>query len=176
MGELARVGIALDEDLLAEFDELIRRKQYGNRSEAIRDLIRAELVAEDWTENRVVVGTITLLYDHHVRELSGALTHKQHESEAQVLSSLHVHLDDRHCLEVIVVKGKSRKVRELADGLIGTRGVLHGKLTATAAAIHLSHEHEHEHDHDHPHVEERPRVPRKAQAVARRRPRGARAR
>jgi len=97
-------------------------------------MIRADLVEQQWSKERVVVGTITLLYDHHTRDLTRTLTHLQHQSRAKVLSSLHVHLDHHYCLEVIAVKvkGSSPHVRELADTLIGTRGVLHGNLTATA--------------------------------------------
>jgi CopG family transcriptional regulator, nickel-responsive regulator len=132
MGKITRAGIALDDELLEKFDEKIKRKKYKNRSEAIRDLIRANLVEDEWKGNRVVVGTITLVYDHHVRELSKVLTHEQHESHAHVIAAMHVHLDERNCLEVIVVKGRSAQVQELADTLIGTRGVLHGKLIATS--------------------------------------------
>lgn len=127
-----RVSVALDQELLQKFDRHVQRRRYGTRSEAVRDLIRADLVEEQWNKDRVVVGTITLLYDHHTRDLTRTLTHLQHGSKANVLSSLHVHLDHHYCLEVIAVKGRSRHVRELADTLIGTRGVLHGNLTATA--------------------------------------------
>lgn len=127
-----RVSIALEDELLHKFDQHIRQRKYSNRSEAIRDLIRADLVEQQWSKDRVVVGTITLLYDHHTRELTQTLTHLQHQSKAKVLSSLHVHLDHHYCLEVVAVKGRSRHVRELADTLVGTRGVLHGNLTATA--------------------------------------------
>jgi len=124
--------MALDEELLRKFDQHIKKRRYGTRSEAMRDLIRADLVEQQWSKDRVVVGTITLLYDHHTRDLTRTLTHLQHDSKAKVLSSLHVHLDHHYCLEVIAVKGRSQQVRALADTLIGTKGVLHGNLTATA--------------------------------------------
>ncbi len=127
-----RVSMALDEELLRKFDQHIKKRRYGTRSEAMRDLIRADLVEQQWSKDRVVVGTITLLYDHHTRDLTRTLTHLQHDSKAKVLSSLHVHLDHHYCLEVIAVKGRSQQVRALADTLIGTKGVLHGNLTATA--------------------------------------------
>lgn len=127
-----RVSIALEDELLRKFDQHVQRRKYSTRSEAMRDLIRAGLVEQQWSKDRVVVGTITLLYDHHTRDLTRILTHLQHQSRAKVLSSLHVHLDHHYCLEVIAVKGRSPLVRELADTLIGTRGVLHGNLTATA--------------------------------------------
>jgi CopG family transcriptional regulator, nickel-responsive regulator len=130
--ETVRVSIAMERELLERFNRQLSRRGYGNRSEAVRDLIRASFVDQLWNENRIVVGTITLLYDHHVRELTGTLTKLQHMSAAHVLSSLHVHLDRDHCLEVIAVKGRGREIRRLAEALISTRGVLHGNLTASA--------------------------------------------
>lgn len=132
MEQMARFGVSLQPQLLERFDREIRKRKYGNRSEAIRDLIRDFLVEHEWKENRKVIGTITLLFDHHVRDLTRVLTEQQHQHHSKVLSTLHVHLDERHCLEVLVIKGSSKEVREMADRLIGTRGVLHGKLTATS--------------------------------------------
>jgi CopG family nickel-responsive transcriptional regulator len=132
MEEKVRVGISIEPHLLKRFDREIEKKKYWNRSEAVRDLIRDYLVEHEWKENRRVIGTITLLYDHHVRDLTRVLTRHQHQHHSRVLSTLHLHLDERYCLEVLVVKGTSKQVRELADLLIGTRGVLHGKLTATS--------------------------------------------
>jgi CopG family transcriptional regulator, nickel-responsive regulator len=131
---LERIGVAIDGPLLSRFDELIARRGYGNRSEAFRDLIRAELLKET-AENpgALVTGTITLLYDHHVRLLSERLTSLQHDHHHSILSTLHVHLDHDNCLEVIVVKGKSSDVRKIADQLIAAKGVKHGKFTVTSA-------------------------------------------
>ena len=127
--ELERIGVAIDRSLLEKFDELIARRGYGNRSEAFRDLIRAELVGDTAGQpHGLVTGTITLLYDHHVRLVSEKLTALQHEFHHQILSTLHVHLDHDNCLEVIVVKGESVEVRQLADRLIAARGVKHGRL------------------------------------------------
>ena len=127
--ELERIGVAIDRSLLEKFDELIARRGYGNRSEAFRDLIRAELVGDTAGQpHGLVTGTITLLYDHHVRLVSEKLTALQHEFHHQILSTLHVHLDHDNCLEVIVVKGESVEVRHLADRLIAARGVKHGRL------------------------------------------------
>ena len=132
MGELARIGVAIDSDLLAEFDDLIARRSYTNRSEAFRDMIREELLEKAGeSPDSQVVGTITMVYDHHVRFLSDKLVDMQHDHHDLVLSTLHVHLDHHTCLEVLVVKGKSAKVRKLADALISTKGVRHGKLTLT---------------------------------------------
>ena len=132
--DLERIGVAIDGDLLEKFDKLLSRRGYKNRSEAFRDLVRAELVAESATQpNTPVVGTVTLLYDHHVRLLSEKLTDLQHEFHHEILSTLHVHLDHHNCLEVIVVQGTSAQVQKVADLLIATKGVKHGKLVVTAA-------------------------------------------
>jgi CopG family nickel-responsive transcriptional regulator len=136
MGELSRIGVAIDSDLLEQFDRHIALRGYTNRSEAFRDLIREELVqtASESPETQVI-GTITLVYDHHVRLLSDRLTHLQHESFHQIVSTLHVHLDHDNCLEVLVVRGRSKEVRRIADGLISTKGVKLGRLTITGAAL-----------------------------------------
>ena len=138
MSELSRIGVAIDSDLLAKFDELIASRGYVNRSEAFRDLIRDELVQKAWEEpDSEVVGTVTLVYDHHVRMLNEKLTDMQHSHFQLVLSSLHVHLDHNHCLEVIVVRGTAQSVQKIAAELISTRGVKHGRLTITAAGAKL---------------------------------------
>ncbi len=137
MGELSRIGVAIDSDLLDKFDELIGRRGYTNRSEAFRDLIRGELIEEAWSKpDSLVVGTVTLVYDHHVRLLNEKLTSMQHEHYDHVLSTLHVHLDHNNCLEVLVVKGKASEVQRIADSLISTKGVKHGRLTVTTPGMH----------------------------------------
>jgi CopG family nickel-responsive transcriptional regulator len=138
MSALSRIGVAIDSSLLRKFDRLIARRGYTNRSEAFRDLIRDELVEEAWEspESRVV-GTVTLVYDHHVRLLSEKLTDIQHDFHHSILSTLHVHLDRDHCLEVLVVRGKSAEVRKVADALISAKGVKHGRLTITASGAEL---------------------------------------
>ena len=138
MSELSRIGVAIDSELLEKFDELISRKGYTNRSEAFRDLIRDELVERTWeSPDSQVVGTITLVYDHHVRLLNEKLTDMQHDHHRMVLSTLHVHLDHDNCLEVLVVKGKARQVEKLAESLISTKGVKHGRLTITTSGAEL---------------------------------------
>lgn len=133
MSELARIGVAIDSDLLDKFDELIARRGYANRSEAFRDLIREELIAQSWeSPESLVIGTVTLVYDHHVRQLSDRLIDMQHDHHHLILSTLHVHLDHDNCLEVLVVKGKADRVRKIADALISTKGVKHGRLVITA--------------------------------------------
>ena len=139
MGNTVRFGISLDEKLLESFDRLIEEKSYMNRSEAIRDLIRASLVENSIaSDDALVVGTVTLVYNHHVRDLSDKLTEHQHAHHDQIVSALHVHLDAHNCLEVLVVRGASRQVKQIADELIGVKGVKHGKLvmTTTGEGLH----------------------------------------
>lgn len=132
MANIIRFGISIDERLLGKFDSLIDEKGYSNRSEAIRDLIRNALVEEEWAqENQETVGTVSLVYDHHTRDLSDKLTEHQHSHYKEIISALHVHLDAQHCLEVVVLKGKAKKIKKLAEELIGTKGVKHGKLMTT---------------------------------------------
>jgi len=133
MGILSRIGIALDSDLLKRFDRSIGRSGYTNRSEAFRDLIRDRLVSEQTSApDSTVVGTVTLIYDHHTRLLPEKLTDLQHENHAIVISTLHAHLDHESCLEVVVLRGKSRDVQKLADRLISTKGVQHGRLVMSS--------------------------------------------
>ena len=125
----------MDGRLLGALDRIVVRRHYANRSEAIRDLVRAEQVRESWEKAAgPVVGTLTLVYDHHVREVNERLVNLQHDHGDLVHSAMHVHLSHRMCLEVIVLRGKPREVQELADRLIAARGVKHGRLVATAAA------------------------------------------
>jgi CopG family nickel-responsive transcriptional regulator len=138
MAELARIGIAIPEDLLDEFDRLIERRGYTNRSEAVRDLVRKELVDEISGSPKVeVYGTVTIIYDHHARLLLDKLTEIQHQYHDAIISSLHVHLDHDNCLEVILVRGKSVLVQELANALIATKGVKHGRFMLTTSGRHL---------------------------------------
>lgn len=138
MGDLSRIGVAIDSALLDKFDRLIQQRGYTNRSEAFRDLIRDELVEKTWeSPESQVVGTVTLVYDHHVRMLSEKLTDIQHDHHRNILSTLHVHLDHDNCLEVLVVQGKSADVRRVADVLISTKGVKHGRLTITTSGAEL---------------------------------------
>jgi CopG family nickel-responsive transcriptional regulator len=134
MSELSRIGVAIDSALLAKFDDLIAKRGYTNRSEAFRDLIREELVQKTWeSPESEVVGTVTLVYNHHVRMLSEKLTDMQHNHHRQILSTLHVHLDHDNCLEVLVVKGKAKHVQAIAEKLISTKGVKHGQLILTTS-------------------------------------------
>jgi CopG family nickel-responsive transcriptional regulator len=138
MSELSRIGVAIDAGLLDKFDRLIAQRGYTNRSEAFRDLIRDELVEKAWeSPDSHVVGTVTLVYDHHVRLLSEKLTGIQHDFHHSILSTLHVHLDHDNCLEVLVLRGRASEVRKVADALISTKGVKHGRLTITSSGAEL---------------------------------------
>ncbi len=132
MSQLIRFGISIDLNLLEKFDHHIQTHAYTNRSEAIRDLIRKELVQQEWEQSQLEsLGTITLIYDHHVRELPELLTEIQHHYHANIISTLHVHLDPHNCMEVLAVRGKPPLLREIADHLLSLKGVKHGKLVMT---------------------------------------------
>jgi CopG family nickel-responsive transcriptional regulator len=135
VGVLSRIGVALDSDLLNRFDRLIEQRGYTNRSEAFRDLIRDQLVAvHTATPDAAVVGTITLIYDHHASGITEKLTELQHTQHELVVSTSHAHLDHDSCLEVLIVHGKSVQVAKFADRLIGLKGVQHGRLVMTVPA------------------------------------------
>ena len=133
MGKLVRFGVSMDERLLKTLDKVVERRGYPTRSEAIRDLVRTEQVRDAWQKGEgAVVGTLTLIYDHHVRELNEHLVNLQHDHQKIVHSTMHVHLSHRMCLEVIVLRGRPRQIQRLADRLIAARGVKHGRLVATS--------------------------------------------
>lgn len=132
MTKLVRFGVAMEEDLLARFDGLIEKRGYPNRSEALRDLVRHELDHDAWESGGRIVATVTLIYDHHVRELTERLTEIQHDFGSRIISTLHVHLDHDHCMEVIAARGPSAEIKRLAERLLGAKGVLSGDVTAAA--------------------------------------------
>ncbi len=132
MTNLFRFGVSLEKKLLDEFDTLIKRKNYSNRSEAFRDLIRQELVKEEWAKSGEVVGAITLVYDHHKRELVNKLTDIQHDFQGTIISTQHIHLDHDNCLELIAVKGPAADITKLADTLKSVKGVKHGTLSMSS--------------------------------------------
>ena len=134
MSELERFGVSMPGDLLDAFDRLIDEAGYSSRSEALRDVVRDFLTARRWdVPEGEVIGTITVVYDHHARGLEESLTDVQHDADANVICSTHVHLDHHNCIEVIVVAGSSVDVRKLANRLISAKGVKHGQLSCTAA-------------------------------------------
>jgi CopG family nickel-responsive transcriptional regulator len=131
MKDITRFGVSLEETLLQRFDDHICRRNYTNRSEAIRDLIREELVREEWRQNSEVTGAITMVYDHHLRELVTRLLEIQHHYHHIIFSSQHIHLDHDNCLEIIVARGKAAIVEELYGKLRATKGVSHTGLAMT---------------------------------------------
>ena len=135
MSELSRIGVAIDKDLLGKFDALIGKRGYTNRSEAFRDLIRAELVLESSGRPAGrVVGSLTVVYDHHTRLLEEKLTSLQHAHNRLIMSVLHVHLDRDNCMEVLALQGPSAEIRHFADSLSAVRGVKHAQLAITASS------------------------------------------
>jgi CopG family nickel-responsive transcriptional regulator len=144
MGDLSRIGVSIDSELLHRFDSFIADQGYDNRSEAFRDLIRDRLVGSAVVPgSALVVGTVTLIYDHHTRLLPEKLTDIQHENHEVIISTLHAHLDHENCLEVVVLRGKSRDVQKLADRLISTKGVQHGRLVMSSPETVSHHTHPH---------------------------------
>ena len=139
MGKLTRFGVSLDEELLEPFDALCAVKGYSNRSEAIRDLIRKALVAEEWHQaDGQGAGTLPLVYDHHKNDLARRLTQMQHDEHDIIIATLHVHLDHHNCLEVLILKGEAARVRALADKLISCKGVKHGTFSGTTTGQDLA--------------------------------------
>ena len=126
---LVRFGVSLEKDLLRKFDGHIKAKKYTNRSEAFRDLIRQELVKKEWRVGKEVAGAITLIYDHHKRELLNKITDTQHDFQKLIISTQHIHLDHNNCLEIVAVKGNPKEVQKLADTLKSIKGVKHGTLS-----------------------------------------------
>lgn len=137
MSDLIRTGLSLERHLLERFDQAIARKGYQNRSEAVRDLIREYLIQEEASENKPIIGTLTMVYDHHRPKLAEKLIDAQHHAHAMVLAATHVHLDHDNCLEVVIMKGKAGEVRNLGDRLLSLRGVKHGRLVVTSTGRNL---------------------------------------
>lgn len=148
MGVLSRIGVALDSDLLERFDDFISRLGYTNRSEAFRDLIRDRLVSGQTARpNATVVGTVTLIYNHHSHGVTEKLTDLQHRNHELVVSTSHAHLDHDFCLEVLIVHGTSKRVEEFSGRLIGLKGVQHGRLVMTVAQPEARHYYANEKPH-----------------------------
>lgn len=138
MDKLIRFGVSLPQDLLSKFDRQIRARNYDNRSEAIRDLIRQDLVQKDWQGEGEIAGAITLIYDHHKRELLNKITDIQHDFQKVIISAQHIHLDHDNCLEIIAVKGSPKQAQELADTLKAVKGVKHATLSMSTTGRNLS--------------------------------------
>ncbi len=155
MSDLIRFSVAMPEDLMQALDEYSERRGTGNnRSETIRDLVRTALVEEEVEDpDSHIFGTLTMIFNHHSNDLRDKLDGIQHAHVEEIVSTVHVHLDAGNCLEVILMRGKSKDIRSIANALLGTKGVLHGKLVTTAMVDPMhSHTHDHHHGHDHPHT------------------------
>ncbi|MBF0253091.1 MAG: nickel-responsive transcriptional regulator NikR [Candidatus Omnitrophica bacterium] len=137
MSGIIRFGISLDEDLSKKYDVRIKKKGYSNRSEAIRDLIRQDLVDQEWDDGSVVAGAITLIYDHHKRELLNKITDIQHDFHEGIISAQHIHLDHHNCLEIIAFKGNPFEIKKLADRLKAVKGVKHSTLSMSTTGKKL---------------------------------------
>ena len=131
MNSLVRFGVSLEKGLLDKFDRQIRQKNYPTRSKALSDLIRENIVRKEWVAGKKVAGTISLVFNHHRRELVKKLTNIQHDYHQMIISTQHIHLDHDNCLEVIIVKGKSKEIERLAQKLKATKGVIHTSLNMT---------------------------------------------
>ena len=132
MANMERFSISMNRELLRNFDGLIRRKGYPNRSEAVRDLVRNALVEERWTNaDEKVAATVTLVYDHHTRELAERLADVQHHHGSLVVATTHIHLDNDNCLEVVILRGRAAAVGQLAERLIAHKGIKHGRAIYT---------------------------------------------
>ena len=138
MSQLVRFGVSLEKELLEKFDRRIGEKHYPNRSEAFRDLIREDLVKKEWVEGKDVAGAITLVYDHHRRELVNKLIDIQHDFHELIVSSQHIHMDESNCLEIIAVKGNPKRIEELAYKVKSTKGVKHGSLVMASTGKGLA--------------------------------------
>jgi CopG family nickel-responsive transcriptional regulator len=132
MARTVRFSVSIEEDLIEAFDALCEQRGWTNRSEAIRDAIRRQLVEREWDAGEEVVGVITLLYNHHRPALTEKLTEIQHHALDAVISTTHVHIDEENCLEFLAVRGEAREIERLAHRLIGLKGVKHGELTGTS--------------------------------------------
>jgi CopG family nickel-responsive transcriptional regulator len=133
-----RFGVSMNRDLLMEFDSLIDKLGLANRSEAIRHLVRERLAEKEWeAPDSEIIGSVTLVYNHEVRELSERLTELQHQFHKQIISTMHIHLDHHNCLEILAIKGRGREVKEIAERLLGTKGIKLGRLTTTSTGKRL---------------------------------------
>ncbi len=138
MSELSRFGISLPGDLLDRFDSFIRKKNFPNRSKAIGDLIRQELIKQEWKGRGDVAGAITLIYNHHKRDLLSRVTDIQHDFQKSIISTQHIHLDHDNCLEIVAVKCRAERARKLADALKSLKGIKHVALSMSSTGEDIS--------------------------------------
>ncbi|MDR1713483.1 MAG: nickel-responsive transcriptional regulator NikR [Coriobacteriales bacterium] len=139
MSDLVRFSVAMPEELLMQFDNLVARRGLAkNRSEVIRDLVRDALVDEEWDDPmQEIVGTLTLVFNHHASDLQNKLDQIQHSHHDRIIASMHIHLDAHNCLEVVAMRGRSDEIRSIAESILGVKGVKHGRLTTTTTGRFL---------------------------------------
>jgi CopG family nickel-responsive transcriptional regulator len=137
MSKIFRFGVSLPKELIEEFDKLIKNKKYNNRSEALRDMIRQELIKKEWSENKEVVGAITLIYNHHKREVVNKVLDIQHNFQKEIISTQHIHLDHDNCLEIVAVKGLPQLIIKLTDTLKSLKGIKHSTLSMSSTGTNL---------------------------------------
>jgi CopG family nickel-responsive transcriptional regulator len=137
MSKLVRFGVSLEKGLLDKFDALLAGRGFTSRSEGFRELIRSALIERDWKEGQEVAGAVTLVYDHHRKDLMGRMTDIQHDYHHLIVSTQHVHLDHDHCLEIIAVRGPAKDVGRLADALRSIKGVMHGTVSMSSVGTDL---------------------------------------
>lgn len=126
---IVRFGVSIEEKLLTKFDEQITGKGYVNRSEAIRDLIRDMLVAQQIEDPEAeAFGTLTMIYNHHHGDITDRLNNLQHDYYRNIVSTTHIHLDEHNCLEVIILRGQAGLIKSLAEMILSTKNVRHGKF------------------------------------------------
>ena len=136
MEKITRFGVSIEPDLLKKFDKAIKKKGYTNRSEAIRDIIRKDLITEKNKDpNLESIGTLTMIYDHHAGNLTNRLLDLQHDHTREILSTTHIHIDHHNCLEVLVLKGKTGNIQKLADNIKSLKGIKHGELVITESQL-----------------------------------------
>lgn len=137
MTKLVRFGVSLEKGLLDQFDALVAERGYASRSEAFRDLMRGTLIEKEWKAGEEVAGAVTLVYDHHRKDLLGRIMDIQHDYHHLIISTQHIHLDHDHCLEIIAVRGRAGEVGKLADSLRSIKGVKHGTVSMAGAGRDL---------------------------------------
>ena len=136
MEKITRFGVSIEPDLLKKFDKIIKKKGYTNRSEAIRDIIRKNLIVERIGDpNSEAIGALTMIYDHHAGNITNKLLDIQHDHSSEILSTTHVHIDHHNCLEILALKGKSGNIQKLADNITSLKGIKHGELVITESSL-----------------------------------------
>jgi CopG family nickel-responsive transcriptional regulator len=135
-GKIVRFGVSIESDLLKKYDKIIKKEGYTNRSEALRDIIRKNLITEKSKDpNEIAIGTLTMIYDHHVGTLTDRLLNLQHDHTKEILVTTHVHIDHHNCLEVLVLRGKIGEIQILADKIKAQKGIKHGELVITKSSL-----------------------------------------